>query len=189
MSELMPDVEMSHGHHSPRMNHSDLTLPYTNSNGNMNETETKPMVNLPEEIFGLAGDLTRWELRGDSFRGHRPLQFNANPVTSTFNQNSNGQNHHSNNDSFFSNIEVHNVFSFQERPSKFGFGNRRSGELDSMMTDHAYEGPQFPTVNNQISNNLYQTTAAEPGKDELDHFPARNEELFGSFGPSSYQHN
>jgi hypothetical protein len=112
MQELMPDVEMSH--HSPRMgNHSDLTQPYTNSNGNhQNETDTKPIMNLPEEIFGLAGDLTRWELRGDSFRGHRPQQFNTHQTPSTFQNNSIGQNHHSNNDSFYSNIEVHNVFSF-----------------------------------------------------------------------------
>lgn len=74
----MQDVEMVVGHHSPQMRHSDLTQPYTNSNGNGQDAETKPAINLPEEIFGLAGDLTRWELRGDSFHKPRPFNFNAN---------------------------------------------------------------------------------------------------------------
>lgn len=135
MQELMPDVEMSGGHHSPRLNHSALTQPYTNSNGNIQEVEPKPMINLPEGMFGLAGDLTRWELRGDSFHRPRPLNFGTQHGLSGFHPHSNGPTHHSNNDSFFSNIEVHNVFNFQERPSKFDFSSRKSGELDSMMHD------------------------------------------------------
>ena len=108
VQELMQDVDMSNGHHSPRMNHSDLTQPYTNSNGNQHETETQPTINLPEEIFGLAGDLTRWELRGDSF--HRPRPFNFNTSNNTQAYHTSNVQQHSNNDSFFSNIEMHNVF-------------------------------------------------------------------------------
>lgn len=104
----MQDVDMNTGHHSPQMRHSDLTQPYTNSNGNQNEPETKPALNLPEEIFGLAGDLTRWELRGDSFHKPRPFNFNAQPAAQTYHHLA--SHHQSNNDSFFSNIEVHNVF-------------------------------------------------------------------------------
>lgn len=140
----MEDVEMSH--HSPQMRHSDLTQPYTNSN--QNETETKPAINLPEEIFGLAGDLTRFELRGDSFHKPRPFNFQTTAPAQSY-QYQNGH-HHSNNDSFFSNIEVPNVFTFQEGPAtKFAFDNRRSGEIDSIMVDN---GLSYMGAHNTINN-------------------------------------
>lgn len=66
---------MVNGHHSPRVNHSDLTQYYININENQTENGTKPILNTPEGIFGLAADISRWELRGDSF--HRPRPFQA----------------------------------------------------------------------------------------------------------------
>ena len=204
VQELMHDVEMTNGHHSPQMRHSDLTQPYTNSNGNQHEAETKPtVITLPEEIFGLAGDLTRWELRGDSF--HRPRPFNFNPASvpqqSTFNP-TNGTNSglpQSNNDSFFSNIEVQNVFQLNERPSKFAFDNRRSGEIDSMMTDsntpYMGAGSHFNINNNHNSMYQNQQRSLHSKHDDLDHFSSgphhhhNQEDMFfkeGSFGPHSY---
>jgi hypothetical protein len=133
---------------------------------------------LPEEIFGLAGDLTRWELRGDSFHKPRPFNFNTTataPVQSTFQQNS-----HGNNDSFFSNIEVHNVFQLQERSNKFTFDNRRSGEIEGMMVDNgsAYMNSHF-SINNQSSNSMYQTQQRAQKHDDLDHYgPTHHEDIF-----------
>lgn len=77
---LDADMSMTNGCSSPQMRHSEaMSQPYSAPH----EQETKPQLELPEGIFGLAGDLTRWELRNDSFHRPRPFNFNMQASVTT----------------------------------------------------------------------------------------------------------
>lgn len=82
---LDADMSMTNGCSSPQMRHGEvMAQPFSESS--QHEQETKPHLELPEGIFGLAGDLTRWELRNDSFHRPRPFNFNNQSAVTTNHQ-------------------------------------------------------------------------------------------------------